>query len=158
MTMKRRCFGGVRYLDDADGLPGKVEAGVQQEGEDQGEGLVPAQTKTDSREQYESSDAGAKPPPPAHASWYASTDRPITASATEGVSKVTACRRSRTSCTALFTLRLPGDLGTSSHVTESKHKRHLKPSVHRSCCATSATSSLMMVLVVMMLNWVRLLT
>lgn len=49
MTTKRWCFGGVRYLDNADWLPGKVEAGVQQEGEDQGEGLVPAQTKTDSR-------------------------------------------------------------------------------------------------------------
>lgn len=39
-------MGGVLwYLDDADGLPGKVEAGVEQEGEDQGEGLVPAQTR-----------------------------------------------------------------------------------------------------------------
>lgn len=37
--------GVLWYLDDADGLPGKVEAGVEQEGEDQGEGLVPAQAR-----------------------------------------------------------------------------------------------------------------
>lgn len=49
MTTKCWCCEGVQYLDDADGLPGKVEAGVQQKGEDQGKGLVPAQTKTDSR-------------------------------------------------------------------------------------------------------------
>ena len=30
------------YLDDADWLPGEVEAGVEQEGEDEGEGSVPA--------------------------------------------------------------------------------------------------------------------
>lgn len=34
-----------RYLDDADGLPGEVEAGVEQEGEDEGERSVPAQRK-----------------------------------------------------------------------------------------------------------------
>lgn len=32
----------MSYLDDADGLPGEVEAGVEQEGEDEGESSVPA--------------------------------------------------------------------------------------------------------------------
>lgn len=35
----------MRYLHDADGLPGEVEAGVEQEGEDEGESPVPAQRR-----------------------------------------------------------------------------------------------------------------
>lgn len=35
----------MQHLDNADGLPGEVEAGVQQEGENQGKGLVPAQKR-----------------------------------------------------------------------------------------------------------------
>ncbi len=34
------------YLDDADGFPGEVEAGVEQEGEDECESSVPAERKT----------------------------------------------------------------------------------------------------------------
>ena len=34
----------VCYLDDTDGLPGQVEAGVEQEGEDKGKRSVPAHT------------------------------------------------------------------------------------------------------------------
>lgn len=41
----RRHPGGVRYLHDADGLPREVEAGVEQEGEDEGESPVPAQRR-----------------------------------------------------------------------------------------------------------------
>lgn len=35
----------VCYLDDADWFPGQVEAGVEQEGEDEGERSVPAERK-----------------------------------------------------------------------------------------------------------------
>lgn len=35
----------VCYLDNADWFPGQVEAGVEQEGEDEGERSVPAQRK-----------------------------------------------------------------------------------------------------------------
>lgn len=33
------------YLDNADGFPGEVEAGIEQEGEDEGESSVPAERK-----------------------------------------------------------------------------------------------------------------
>ena len=35
----------VCYLDDANGFPGEVEAGIEQKGEDKGEGSVPADRK-----------------------------------------------------------------------------------------------------------------
>jgi len=35
----------TRYLDDADGFPGEVEAGVKQEGEQESESSVPAERK-----------------------------------------------------------------------------------------------------------------
>lgn len=35
----------VRYLDDADGLPGEMKAGVEEECEDEGECSVPAQRR-----------------------------------------------------------------------------------------------------------------
>lgn len=35
----------VCYLDNANGFPGEVEAGVEQEGEDEGESSVPAERR-----------------------------------------------------------------------------------------------------------------
>lgn len=116
-----RCFGGLWYLDNADGLPGKVEAGVEQEGEDQGEGLVPAQTETDSRVQRWAQTHQARRLGAASSSAHLPTHL---LRENEGLSKVTAHRSSRTSGTALFSLRLSHDHSPASQPTEGKHKRY----------------------------------
>lgn len=45
MTCSDTIIMTVCYLDDANGFPGEVEAGVEQEGKGEGESSVPAERK-----------------------------------------------------------------------------------------------------------------